>query len=258
MIPRLKPRQVPIQNWILQVLVLTTGSLMNNWAFAYKVPLPVLIVFRSAGLPVSLLFGFLFLKKRYRLMQVVSVAVVTVGAFLSALSGSATSTSSFSLSGNVEDMELYAKGITMLVASLVCTATLGVLQELTYKKYGPAWKEGLFYTHFLALPAFLPLIPDVRQGLNSLYEARNIKTNSIPHLPYVILLANLISQYACVSGVNQLSSRVSSVSTNIALTVRKALSLCLSVWWFGNPWNTQLGTGAGMVFLGSFLYTMVS
>ena len=42
------------------------------------------------------------------------------------------------------------------------------------------------------------------------------------------------------------------------LTARKALSLCFSVWWFGNGWNAQLGVGAGMVFLGSLLYTAVT
>ena len=30
------------------------------------------------------------------------------------------------------------------------------------------------------------------------------------------------------------------------------------MWWFGNGWNAQLGTGAGMVFLGSVLYTLVT
>src|SRR6266498_958068 len=48
-IPELKPRQVPLQQWALQVIVLTSGSLLNNWAFAYKVPLTILIVIRSAG-----------------------------------------------------------------------------------------------------------------------------------------------------------------------------------------------------------------
>ncbi|KAF8798849.1 UAA-domain-containing protein [Phlegmacium glaucopus] len=48
-LPRLKPRQVPLTQWGLQVLVLTSGSLLNNWAFAYNVPLTILIVFRSAG-----------------------------------------------------------------------------------------------------------------------------------------------------------------------------------------------------------------
>jgi solute carrier family 35 (UDP-xylose/UDP-N-acetylglucosamine transporter), member B4 len=47
--PTLKTRQVPIKKWMIHVAVLTAGSLLNNWAYAYKVPLPVLIVFRSAG-----------------------------------------------------------------------------------------------------------------------------------------------------------------------------------------------------------------
>jgi UDP-xylose/UDP-N-acetylglucosamine transporter B4 len=40
---------VPVRRWILQVLVQTTGSLLNNWAFAFHVPLSIQIVFRSAG-----------------------------------------------------------------------------------------------------------------------------------------------------------------------------------------------------------------
>jgi len=88
LLPSLKPRQVPLRQWALQVLVLITGSLLNNWAFAYDVPLTVLIVFRSAGEPivystipydfdiypglaVSMLFGHFFLKKRYSIVQVV-------------------------------------------------------------------------------------------------------------------------------------------------------------------------------------------
>lgn len=54
------------------------------------------------------------------------------------------------------------------------------------------------------------------------------------------------------------NKRVSSVSTNFVLTVRKAISLCLSVWLFKSSWNAGLALGAGMVFLGSVLYTMVS
>lgn len=47
--PSLKTRQVPLSQWALQVLVLTTGSLLNNWAFGFQVPLTVQIIFRSAG-----------------------------------------------------------------------------------------------------------------------------------------------------------------------------------------------------------------
>jgi UDP-xylose/UDP-N-acetylglucosamine transporter B4 len=49
-LPRLKPRQVPLNRWLLQVFLFATSSLLLNWAHGYKVPLTVLILFRSAGL----------------------------------------------------------------------------------------------------------------------------------------------------------------------------------------------------------------
>lgn len=34
----------------------------------------------------------------------------------------------------------------MLVTSSFLTGILGALQEQTYRKYGPCWREGVFYT----------------------------------------------------------------------------------------------------------------
>ncbi|KAF9534519.1 UAA transporter [Crepidotus variabilis] len=252
-IPRLKPRQVPLRQWALQVLVFTTGSLLNNWAFAYKVPLTILIVFRSGGLPISILFGYFVNKKRYSMRQILSVFVVFTGVILVTLSKSPNSTDSkVPRAMAQEELRKYLLGISMMAVSLLCTGLLGVLQERTYQRYGPCWKEGVFYTHFLSLPAFFFLREDIKRGFVSLSSA----TSHSAIYSYAVLFGNLLSQLICVSGVNQLSSQVSSVSTNVVLTVRKAISLCLSVWWFGNEWNAQLGLGAAMVFFGSLLYTL--
>ena len=51
---------------------------------------------------------------------------------------------------------------------------------------------------------------------------------------------------------------VSSVSTNLVLTARKAVSLVLSVWWFGSGWNRGLVLGGSLVFAGSVLYSTSS
>ncbi|PPQ81271.1 hypothetical protein CVT25_015055 [Psilocybe cyanescens] len=251
--PRLKPRQVPLSLWALQVLVLTSGSLLNNWAFAYNVPITIFIVFR---LPVSMVFGYFVLKKRYTTMQLISIVTVTAGVIVVTLSRSASGAHSHTEQLTPpDDFSKYFTGISMLTISLFCGGLLGMLQEQTYAKYGPCWKEGMFYTHALSLPIFLFLARDIQQGITSLYD-RSSKTSTIQSI--AILAGNLLTQLICVSGVNRLSSQVSSVSTNIALTVRKALSLCFSVWWFGTEWNAQLGVGAFMVFFGSLLYTLNS
>ncbi|KAI5827797.1 UAA transporter [Schizophyllum commune Tattone D] len=249
--PSLKPRQVPISNWAAQVVLVTVGSLFNNWVYAYKVPLTVMIVFRSAGLAVSMLLGYFVLKKRYNATQIFSAALVTVGVVLATLSRSSATSSTKLTPDSAEDLRRYTLGIIMLASSLFVTGVLGILQERTYKKYGPCWREGVFYTHFLSLPFFLFLIPDIQQGMQSLSAPKNDRS---PPLAFAMLMTNLLSQLICVRGVNRLTSQVSSVSTNLVLTIRKALSLCFSVWWFGNAWNARLVVGAVMVFAGGLLF----
>ena len=68
---RPKPRHVPLRKWATQVVVLTAMSLLNNWVFLYSVPITVQIVFRSAGLLVSMAFNFVFNGKRYTPLQIV-------------------------------------------------------------------------------------------------------------------------------------------------------------------------------------------
>ncbi|TDL23583.1 UAA transporter [Rickenella mellea] len=247
-LPRLKPRQVPLYQWAIQVLALTSGSLLNNWAFAYNIPLSLQIVFRSSGLPVSMLFGLTFFQRKYSFTQVASVILVTAGVVVATLSRPSSSSHQSSA-----DPRTYYTGILMMTISLFLTGTLGALQERTYNRYGPCWREGVFYTHLLSLPIFLFVIPDIIQGF-SLLENSSDRLSGVP-ISYLILGLNLVTQLVCVSGVNQLTSKVSSVSTNLVLTARKAISLCLSVLIFGSGWNSGLGVGASMVFIGSLLYT---
>jgi UDP-xylose/UDP-N-acetylglucosamine transporter B4 len=73
------------------------------------------------------------------------------------------------------------------------------------------------------------------------------------------LAVNVITQGLCIRGVNRLTSvswqarngsshqRVSSTTVNLILTVRKAVSLALSVWYYGSGWSWGLIVGGAMV-----------
>lgn len=65
---------------------------------------------------------------------------MTIGVVVASLSRPSSGTAK-----NTDD-ERYFVGILMLTTSLLLTGVLGVLQEQTYKKYGPCWREGVFYT----------------------------------------------------------------------------------------------------------------
>lgn len=247
-LPRLKPRQVPISQWLLLVTTFASGTLLNNIVFAFNVPLTIQIIFRSAGLGVSMFLGRIFMGRRYTLQQITAVAVVSSGVVIATLSRPRANPSALPIPA--ADASRYATGIVILLTSLVCTGAHGVLQERTYSTYGPHWREGVFYMHMLSLPLFAFMPSHVRRGFVGLSSRGTGRS-------YTMLALNLLSQLVCVSGVNQLSSRVSAVSTQVVLTARKAISLCFSVWWFGGGWNGQFACGAFMVFVGSFWYSIL-
>ena len=55
----------------------------------------------------------------------------------------------------VSDYNSWLIGMGFLVIALFLSSVMGLYQQVLYSKYGKVWKEGLFYMHFLSLPAFL-------------------------------------------------------------------------------------------------------
>lgn len=161
---RLKKRKVPLYRWIVQVGFYLSTSLLNNIAFGYNVPMPVHIVFRSGGLVINMILGWLVQGRRYTALQVSNVILVTLGVVSSTLysSHSSSSSSSSSSSKGAEMLEEgreggeYATGVLLLFSALVLTGFMGLWQEKTFKLYGNQnWRESMFYSHLLSLPMFL-------------------------------------------------------------------------------------------------------
>ncbi|WWC95735.1 hypothetical protein V866_002601 [Kwoniella sp. B9012] len=184
-----------------------------------------------------------------------------------------------------DHLEYYA-GVGLLTLAMIISAFLGLWQEQTYRTYGKEWKEALFYGHALSLPFFLPMRSSLKSTFNSYLSSPPINLSSLT-LPVPItssfpipfptynplksilggyaellipsailgLLINIVTQGICVRGANRLTSKVNSVTVNLVLTVRKALSLAISVWWYRSGFNAGLGAGGIMVLLGTILYS---
>ncbi|KAK7051327.1 golgi uridine diphosphate-N-acetylglucosamine transporter [Paramarasmius palmivorus] len=130
--PRFRPRRIPIIAYLVQVALFYLVSLMNNIAFGFKIPMSVHIIFRSGGLVITMLLGWLLGGKRYNTTQIFSVFVVTIGVVLTTLS--ASKPSSFDSSSNT--LYTYLTGIAILTLALVFSGFLGLAQDWTYSKYG--------------------------------------------------------------------------------------------------------------------------
>jgi UDP-xylose/UDP-N-acetylglucosamine transporter B4 len=85
---------------------------------------------------------------------------------------------------------------------------------------------------------------DFQKGVNSIH---------IPsQLAYLVL--NVLTQYACIRGVNLLASAASALTVTIVLNVRKLISLLLSIWLFGNRLSPGTLVGAFIVFFAGGMY----
>lgn len=169
----------------------------------------------------------------------------------------------------------------ILAVAQLLSAIMGLYTELTYSKYGRHWHETLFYQHFLSIPMFFPFLPSlfeqfkklvdsepihlspyldhlVHPKLNSPFSSGEPRLTAVPLRPsipdvalpkHVVNLAlNAGTQFACIRGVNALSARTSALGVSIALNVRKLISLCISLWLFGNKLPPGVFVGAAIVF----------
>ncbi|KAF1730268.1 UDP-N-acetylglucosamine transporter yea4 [Beauveria bassiana] len=74
----------------------------------------------------------------------------------------------------------------------------------------------------------------------------------------VNVAANILTQYACIRGVNLLAAASSALTVTIVLNVRKLVSLLLSIWLFDNTLAVGTVIGALLVFGGGAIYTLDS
>ncbi|KAG8349490.1 hypothetical protein FVEN_g12325 [Fusarium venenatum] len=74
----------------------------------------------------------------------------------------------------------------------------------------------------------------------------------------IFLITNVLTQYACIRGVNLLAAASTALTVTIVLNIRKLVSLLLSIWLFGNQLASGTLLGAVIVFSAGGLYTVGS
>lgn len=145
---------------------------------------------------------------------------------------------------------------------------MGLYTEATYREYGPHWKENLFYSHLLSLPLFVPFASAIYSSYTKMITSHPLDVqSSIPGLGYlfaqapnqlIFLVINVLTQYACIRGVNLLAAVSTALTVTIVLNIRKLISLLLSIWLFGNTLAPGTLLGAVVVFSAGGLYTFGS
>ncbi|KZV94009.1 UAA-domain-containing protein [Exidia glandulosa HHB12029] len=276
----LKERKIPISVWFIQVVLFLLTALLNNAAFAYKIPMSVHIIFRSAGSLTNMVIGRL-IGRRYSPTQVASVLLVTAGVAASTFSAMPKA-SHMSTNATTADFDssTYLTGVLILSLALVFSSVMGLEQDRAYRTYGRGhWEEAMFYLHFLALPMFALMRSELAAQIATANASPPLTLSSLGDLGshriggplmmlippmrlripsmYVPLALNVLTQLVCISGVHRLTARVSSLTVTLVLVLRKAVSLWISVVLLGRgARDTWLWGGALAVLAGTLLYAL--
>jgi len=258
---------IPIRDYGVLVVLFFLVNVSNNLAFAFKISMPLHIIFRSGGLIANLVLAMLVLGRRYAPSKYISVLLITAGTVICTLvSAGDVRDSSASAEENEQAMSTWLAGIVLLTAALFLSARMGIYQECLYAKHGKQPREALFFIHMLSLPGFLT---DVLFGGTM---AATVETfNASPPLPllaavpllsslpslWLYCVGNALTQYVCISSVFSLTSHVSSLTVTLVLTLRKFTSLLLSIAYFGNPFTPTHWAGTALVFGGTLVFSNV-
>ncbi|POS84699.1 UAA-domain-containing protein, partial [Erysiphe pulchra] len=256
----IKPNNVPIRRWVFNIVLFFTINVLNNHAFSYNISVPIHIILRSGGSITTLLAGYAW-GKRFSRMQVATVTLLTIGVIIAAWSDHKAKRK-IEIS---ESIPPFTTGLGILFIAQVLSAIMGLYTEETYKIYGPHWKENLFYSHLLSLPLFVPFLPSMYEQFQKLASSTHLELsiyNFLKQDPYsvqmpsqlVFLVMNVLTQYACIRGVNLLAAVASALTVTIVLNIRKLVSLLLSIWLFENKLSLGTLAGACIVFFAGGLY----
>jgi UDP-xylose/UDP-N-acetylglucosamine transporter B4 len=245
-----------------------------NKAFDFGVSQPFVIVFRSGSLLISFLVGLWLYKKKYSLGHFMAVLIVTIGVIATTLAEAehkqhatkAPNNPVGCLNCNNNDLantEAKAQaeyfswiiGTTIVFVTMVLLAVLGYVQGQAYEKYGKHPEEMVFYTHLLPLPMFMLFGNESIRVMKvwTVSDPVTFLSITIP-IAWGLILINCITQYFCINGVHHVTANLGTLTCTFITTVRKFLSLILSIVYFQHEFTTQHWAGTALVALGSFLY----
>lgn len=258
---RLRPRHIPLKIHMLAMFLFFTSSVANNSVFKFDISVPIHIIIRCSGTTLTMIIGWAVCNKRYSKLQVQSAIIMTLGAIVASLYRD-KEFSMDSLKLNTDSVGMTQKSMFGIFVVLVATALmslLSLLNEWTYNKYGKHWKETLFYSHFLALPLFMLGYTRLRDEFRDLLISSDSMDIPIVKLPIAtklfMLIANNVTQFICIKGVNMLASNTDALTLSVVLLVRKFVSLLLSVYIYKNVLSVTAYLGTITVFLGAGLYS---
>lgn len=250
-------RHIPLQSYFAVVTMFFLANVCNNYAFYFNVSMPLHMTFRSGSLITNMIMAVFILKRSYSFSKYASVLLISLGVLICTLVTGQEIKSSSEAAGADDSFFWWLLGIAVLVFALLVSSLLGIYQEMLFKKYGKHPYEALFYTHTIPLPIFLLFHHNILEHLSVAWNSEPLAITSTIQVPSLLLyiLGNVGTQYLCISSVYYLTTEANTLTVTLVLTLRKFLSLIISVLLFKNDFSIYHWIGTLLVLIGTVIFT---
>uniref|UniRef100_A0A8R1TTE6 Sugar phosphate transporter domain-containing protein n=1 Tax=Onchocerca volvulus TaxID=6282 RepID=A0A8R1TTE6_ONCVO len=259
---RLPRSRVPLlRGYMRIVLIFFVVNVSNNLALQYDVSIPLFIISRSGTLLANVLLGYCLRKRICSWGKLLSIILVSIGIILFTLADQFSKHPIIEKDGkSVHPLSILhsSPGIFLLLLAALLSAYLGICQEDLYCIYGNHSQEAIFFIHVLSLPGFFFFYNDIWQAVVHFNNSDTFFIFGfrfpIPSL-WIYAILNCIFQWICITNVHTLISLTTSLNVAMIITLRKFLSMVLSIILFKNSFTFMHCVGSLFVLLGTVAFT---
>ena len=241
------------RDYLYLVITFFLVCVSNNYALRFNISMPLNMIFKSGSLIANMMLGILILKNRYKRSKYIAVTLITIGIALCTIA----SASDLKPSTDHSQFFSWLFGILLLTFSLLASASMGIFQETLSNAYGKHVRESMFYCHALPLPGFIVMCKDIADHATAFSASQPVHlipgSLVVPKL-WLYLALNAMTQYICARSVFTLTTETTSLVVTLVITLRKFLSLLISIYYFSNPFTTSHWIGTSLVFVGTFVF----
>ena len=165
------------------------------------------------------------------------------------------------------ELRSWSLGVLLLLLSALITAGLNQLQDYGFRRWGKDWQESIVFVHLLALPTFW-----VQRHALVETAARLAQTEPAPAVGRTLSVLtggrwapgglwwmgmDALTMLLCQRGVHSLLAHAGGLALAITLTVRKVLSLLISLVLYSQPFTANHWVGTALVFVGTLAFSQV-
>lgn len=251
----LKERKVPLTIHLASAALMTGALLLNNEAINMGLPLAITLVVKNASLLVTMCVSFLVLRLRFSFAQVYAAVMVVLGILRTVMSQPQQGKDTQTIS--VSDLTF---SIMLLLAALVVSQILDLLDNYSSKKHGNHAIERMFYKRVLGMPM---LLWNARNLFNQAWSWSTDKREDVFGIGYTIpvlwllqIAFTLMSYILNIVGW-EVFVMSNSVVLGLSLTVQRAISTISVAYLDTPPWPPwEMWFGLANVFVGAGAFTI--